>query len=327
MKKLILLLAFFTLTLNLLAQNDTVYATVSGDSVTIWHMNSFRNCGSLFDIQVDFDDHLITVNEVDTGQLAYCMCYFDLSVTLTSLEPGIYTVEVYGTDDGSIYFDRIYFEIGTSGFSYFMTDCLGNEKNDSSYIELNVENSFLYINWYNAELNCCPEFEWTTATVADTFMINLFDISPCDCICLYNLSIQYGPFDPGTYVLNFLDGLYGYPEFTIPETKEDPIVVSTYQSLCNDAQNVDDVNLLISEILIYPNPFENSFTIDYKVEKAEIVTIEIFDVLGNLVEVVLSEYKMTGIYSKNINSMQLKDGIYILKYSDNSSLIQKIIKQ
>ncbi|MFQ6608739.1 MAG: hypothetical protein ACE5EE_09410, partial [Fidelibacterota bacterium] len=88
----------FYLWLPLMAQEDSLYVTVTGDTATFWHTQTHRNCGSLFVMDVAVDGYQVTVTEVDTGAYAYCHCYFDLSVTFGPLDPGEYTVEVFSTD-------------------------------------------------------------------------------------------------------------------------------------------------------------------------------------------------------------------------------------
>jgi hypothetical protein len=82
----------------LVAQTDSIYATVQGDTATIWHIQTHRNCGSRFYMDVQLSGYHLTVTEVDTGFIAFCTCYFDLSVTIGPLAPGNYTVDVFGTD-------------------------------------------------------------------------------------------------------------------------------------------------------------------------------------------------------------------------------------
>jgi hypothetical protein len=83
---------------SLTAQADSIYATVQGDTATIWHTQTHRNCGSEFYMDVTLDDYHLTVTEIDTGEYALCDCYFDLYVTIAPLSPGTYTVDVFGTD-------------------------------------------------------------------------------------------------------------------------------------------------------------------------------------------------------------------------------------
>ena len=92
--------AIFILTILLSAvyPQDNIFVTIESDTVTIWHTVTTRNCCSLFDLTVQVDDSIITVTEVDTGGYCYCECLFDLSVSITGLDPGTYTVEIFGTD-------------------------------------------------------------------------------------------------------------------------------------------------------------------------------------------------------------------------------------
>ena len=84
---------------NLFAQTDTIYAIVEGDSVTIHHDQTHRNCASQFLFDVRQENFQLTVMESDTSkEWVYCLCYFDLSVGIGPLLSGEYSVEVYGTD-------------------------------------------------------------------------------------------------------------------------------------------------------------------------------------------------------------------------------------
>jgi hypothetical protein len=75
---------------------EAIYAVVENDTVTIWHIEAFRNCASAYDMQFEIDGNKINLYQVDTvGPIALCMCYFDLSATLTDLLPGYYEVDVY----------------------------------------------------------------------------------------------------------------------------------------------------------------------------------------------------------------------------------------
>lgn len=60
----------------------------------------------------------------------------------------------------------------------------------------------------------------------------------------------------------------------------------------------------------YPNPFNPSTTISYKIGKEQLVHLEIFDLLGRSVKVIVDELKKAGTYSATINAEQLYSGIY-----------------
>jgi len=74
---------------------DIVYS-YSGDTLTIEHFNAFFNCGA--DIMVVFERAGDTLRfyEINTSdEYAWCMCYFEVSATVTDIEPGEYVAEVY----------------------------------------------------------------------------------------------------------------------------------------------------------------------------------------------------------------------------------------
>ena len=82
----------------ILFSQDVIYSEVSGDSVIIHHNKVHRNCGALYRMEFEIEDNQITVFEVDTGNIAYCMCWFNLAVTVAQLEAGDYNADVWHID-------------------------------------------------------------------------------------------------------------------------------------------------------------------------------------------------------------------------------------
>ncbi len=80
-----------------IAQQDSVFATVSGDTVTIWNMDIEENCASIFTYSiVMLDSNVIVLTEIDTvGPIANCHCRYDLQFKLIGWGVGHYTVEVF----------------------------------------------------------------------------------------------------------------------------------------------------------------------------------------------------------------------------------------
>jgi len=79
---------------------------------------------------------------------------------------------------------------------------------------------------------------------------------------------------------------------------------------------------------IYPNPFTNQFTLDYKIKSASNVKISIFNAFGQQI-VVLEDNssKMAGSHSLIFNASNLKQGIYYCKIeTENYYLVKKIIR-
>jgi hypothetical protein len=66
----------------------------------------------------------------------------------------------------------------------------------------------------------------------------------------------------------------------------------------------------------YPNPFNPSTIINYSLPEESIVTIKIYDVLGNEVETIVNETKSTGMYSVEFNTSKfnrLSSGVYFYR--------------
>ena len=60
----------------------------------------------------------------------------------------------------------------------------------------------------------------------------------------------------------------------------------------------------------YPNPFNPSTLIKYSLEKEELVSIEIYNILGERVDELVNEVKSEGIHQIVFNSSNLPSGVY-----------------
>jgi len=325
MKKIILLLIIIILLPGFLfSQYDSIFVEVNGDTATINHLNTERNCGSLFVMDVEFDDFQITVTEVDTGDFAYCLCYFDLSVTIAGLEPGIYNVDIYGTDSlFGYYWGNTQFTIeGVHLTNQTNSDC--KEEDSSSYLELSVNGNFLTLNWSTPELNCGLVPLWFGFIQKDTFHVTMTDIGwPADCLCLFDISATFGPFPKGDYTLNFWRGVYGYPVFTIPgkENKDIPAVIGQYQSDCYNITNINHSKSFPLKFKLYhnfPNPFNPSTLISYDLYKSCNVKLTIYNLNGQHIKTLINEYQAPDFYrvnwyGKDENGNIVPSGIYFYR--------------
>ncbi len=76
----------------------------------------------------------------------------------------------------------------------------------------------------------------------------------------------------------------------------------------------------------YPNPFNPSTTIRYSVPVSELVTLKIYDILGNEVAILVNEQKEAASYEVKFDASQLSSGIYFYKiqagsFSDTKKLM------
>ncbi len=68
----------------------------------------------------------------------------------------------------------------------------------------------------------------------------------------------------------------------------------------------------------YPNPFNPSTTIRYELTQQLLITIKIFNILGQEVATLVNEEKPAGVYEVEFNASQLSSGIYFYKLKAGS---------
>ncbi len=76
----------------------------------------------------------------------------------------------------------------------------------------------------------------------------------------------------------------------------------------------------------YPNPFNPNTTIKYAIPKAGLVTIKVYNILGNEIATLVNEEKRPGEYSVIFNGLNLSSGIYFYritsgKFTETKKLI------
>jgi archaellum component FlaG (FlaF/FlaG flagellin family) len=76
----------------------------------------------------------------------------------------------------------------------------------------------------------------------------------------------------------------------------------------------------------YPNPFNPSTTINYAIKETGLVTLKIYDVLGNEVVTLVNDIKQPGQYEAKFEASNLPSGTYIYKLvQGNNSEIKKLM--
>lgn len=74
---------------------DIVYS-YSGDTLTMEHFDAFFNCAAVLMVVFERAGDTLRFYEVNTSdEYAWCMCYFEVSATVVSIQPGEYIAEVY----------------------------------------------------------------------------------------------------------------------------------------------------------------------------------------------------------------------------------------
>lgn len=68
----------------------------------------------------------------------------------------------------------------------------------------------------------------------------------------------------------------------------------------------------------YPNPFNPSTIISYAIPENSVVTLKVYDILGNEVAVLVNDYKNAGRYTVNFDASSLSSGVYYYRISAGS---------
>jgi hypothetical protein len=78
----------------------------------------------------------------------------------------------------------------------------------------------------------------------------------------------------------------------------------------------------------YPNPFNSGTTIDYQLDISSNVKIEIYNIEGQLIKLLISEYKTSGYYSltwdgTNDNGVKVPSGTYIYRIKTGGGFVKE----
>lgn len=76
----------------------------------------------------------------------------------------------------------------------------------------------------------------------------------------------------------------------------------------------------------YPNPFNNRTTVNFKINKRSRVSIKIFNLAGQLVDILTDNYYETGQYQitwagTNLNGETVSSGVYLIQLTDQETLM------
>ena len=85
--------------------------------------------------------------------------------------------------------------------------------------------------------------------------------------------------------------------------------------------------IVSNSVNVYPNPFSTAFNLDFYLSKTTDVKIELYNSVGELIKVIGSKEYPLGENNLfiNLNDLNLKNGIYLLKISSESNVVTKQI--
>lgn len=88
---------------------------------------------------------------------------------------------------------------------------------------------------------------------------------------------------------------------------------------------IEEASFSSHSVDIFPNPSNTHFNISFDLSKNSHVKIELIDVTGRIVAVLLNENRSKGRVNKTIETASFEKGNYILKISDDHSVLNKKI--
>lgn len=120
----------------------------------------------------------------------------------------------------------------------------------------------------------------------------------------------------------------------ISKTKNIPVVVipedTTSVVIFSINENQNPYNNLLAQkirnINIYPNPFNNTTTIQYQLMDNKNVSVKVFDIYGQLVSELLNSRQNFGQHKIFFDGNKLMDNVYIIEIrTDNQSVTRKLL--
>jgi hypothetical protein len=82
----------------------------------------------------------------------------------------------------------------------------------------------------------------------------------------------------------------------------------------------ENTQLEIQDLKIYPNPSAESILVEFYAKSGKVINIELIDLQGNRIQDIEYMPNNTGLNSKQITTEFLKNGMYLLRVSDNQQI-------
>ena len=73
----------------------------------------------------------------------------------------------------------------------------------------------------------------------------------------------------------------------------------------------------------YPNPFNPKTTVEFEIPNSGLVSLDVYNVLGQKVETLFKGFKKAGSYKVDFNASNFASGVYFYKLESNGLILTK----
>ena len=114
------------------------------------------------------------------------------------------------------------------------------------------------------------------------------------------------------------------------ETDDEMMLIFIHYTTAPLSTDIDDLTKEEAKFKVFPNPFQGETNITYTLQEKANVQLEVFNLLGERVDMILNEEQPSGDYQFPFSTKnnQLNDGMYIVRLMiDGKQFSQKVIKE
>jgi hypothetical protein len=113
-----------------------------------------------------------------------------------------------------------------------------------------------------------------------------------------------------------------FPPYYMEKEKTKQLLYYILNDKFNEVTSIDEQDeLVVKEYQLfqnYPNPFNPSTSIQYAIRSRQLVTLKVYDVLGNELVTLVNEEKPAGSYEVRFDARDLASGIYFYRLNAGS---------
>ncbi len=185
----------------------TVLATPRG--VVVRHVGAVTNCCTTASVTATLDDTVVRFLEVERGEPCFCDCPSELGAEVRDLAPGLYTVEVVGTDGALVCRRDVRVGRPPRHLSFAVSGCRptpDGEPPAPGAVEVAVRQSHLFLAHTGAAVPCSRDLGIVVDQSPEQIVIHEIDRSgSSSCRCNADIGIALIDLAPGPRFVRLSD--------------------------------------------------------------------------------------------------------------------------